>query len=66
MSTIRKAVAAGFAAALATLLSSLATEIPRTQAGWAAILGAAVGAGVVVAYGVWRVPNEPQAPTLTR
>lgn len=63
MSKSRKAIGAGFGAALAAFFGSLATEIPRTQAGWLAIASAAVGAGVVVGYGVWQTPNAPDAPT---
>lgn len=58
MSTIRKALSAGLAAALSVLFTGLATEVPKTQAGWLALGGAALTAGVVTAYGVWRVPNE--------
>lgn len=61
MSKVRKALAAGFGAALTALFTGLATEVPRTQPGWVALLGAAVGAGVVVGYGVWQTPNEPAA-----
>ena len=58
MAKIRKAIAAGFGAALTALFTGLATEVPRTQPGWVALLGAALGAGVVVGYGVWQTPNE--------
>jgi hypothetical protein len=66
MSKFRKAVSAAFTAALAVLLTGLATEIPRTNAGWAALLGSAAGAACVAGYAVYRVPNEPAAtPTVT-
>lgn len=66
MDTIRKALSAGLAAALSVLFTGLATEVPRTQAGWLALGGAALTAGIVTAYGVWRVPNAPAAQPVTR
>ena len=66
MSKVRKAIAAGFGAVLTALFTGLATEVPRTQAGWLALLGASVGAGVIVGYGVWQTPNEVTPPSVAR
>jgi hypothetical protein len=65
MPKIRKALSAAFAAGLAVILTGLATEIPRTNAGWAALLGSAVGAAAVAGYAVWRVPNVPATSGVT-
>lgn len=65
MSKIRKAASAAIAAALAVILTGLATEIPRTQAGWAALVGSAAGAGLVAGYAVYRVPNAPAGTGVT-
>jgi hypothetical protein len=59
MSRIRKALAAAGSAGLAVLITGLQTEIPRTQAGWVALVAAAVGAAVVAGWAVWRIPNAP-------
>ena len=64
MATIRKAVSAALAAALSVLFTGLATEIPRTQAGWVALVGAAAGAALTAGYLVYQTRNAP--PTAVR
>ena len=59
MAKVRKAVLAAVSAAASVALAGLATEIPRTQAGWVALGTAALGAAFVAGYAVWRVPNTP-------
>lgn len=63
MSKFRKATSAAFAAGLAVVLTGLATEIPRTNAGWAGLLGSAAGAAFVAGYAVYRVPNADTPAT---
>lgn len=57
MSKFRKAVAAGAAAGVGVLAAGLVAEVPRTQAGWGALLGGAAGTAVAAAYATYRVPN---------
>lgn len=59
MSKVRKALVAGALAVIAYLTATVTTtgKIPT-----AADVGAAVGAGVVVAIATWRVPNAVPAP----
>lgn len=59
MSKVRKALAAAGTAGLAVLITGLQTEVPRTQAGWAALVTAAIGAAVVAGWVTWRIPNAP-------
>lgn len=66
MSRFRKAVAAAATGAAGALGLGLATEIPRTQAGWFALIGGAIGTGLAAGYATFRVPNEPAAVTIRR
>ncbi len=66
MSRIRKALAAAGTAGLAVLVTGLQTEIPRTQAGWVALIGAAAGAAVVAGWVTWRIPNTPAVDATVR
>jgi hypothetical protein len=60
MSKIRKAIAAFVTAAAGSVVTSIATGgIPTTGAGWAAVLGAAAGVGLVAALAVYGVRNAP-------
>lgn len=58
MPKIRKAIAAGVSAGLSVLFTGLATEIPRTSAGWLALGTSAVGAALVAGYAVYGIRNE--------
>lgn len=59
MSKIRKAIAAFVTAAAGSVVTSIATGgMPATGAGWAAVLGAAVGVGLVAALAVYGIRNE--------
>jgi hypothetical protein len=62
MGKIRKAISAALSAGLAVILTGLGTEIPRTQAGLVALIGAAVGAALVAGYATFRVENDKGAP----
>lgn len=59
MSKIRKALVAAGTAGLAVLVTGLQTEIPQTEAGWVALIGAAVGTAIVAGWATWRVRNAP-------
>lgn len=59
MARIRKALAA-FVGAFITGLVTAAVQKGSTP-GWPEV-GIALGAGVVAALAVWRVPNTPTAP----
>lgn len=53
---VRKAVAAGVGAAVSTVLGAVASGDQLDER----TVGAAVAAGIVVGWGVWRVPNAPE------
>lgn len=61
MSRWRKAFWAGVGAAASAFAVGISTEVPTTQAGWLALAGAAVGAGITVGLATYNVPNEPPA-----
>lgn len=58
MGKMRKALVAAGGAALAVVVTGLQTEVPRTDEGWVALIGAAVGAALIAGYATWRVPND--------
>lgn len=63
MSKIRKAIAAFASAAAGAVLTSIATNgMPVDGEGWAALLGAAVGVGVLAALAVYGIRNAPALP----
>lgn len=49
---------AGLGAGAGALIVGLQTEVPRTEAGWIALIGSALAAGVVTGLATWRVPNK--------
>jgi hypothetical protein len=61
ISKIRKALMAAGTAAVGVLFTAITTKAPDSSEGWAALIGAAVGAGVLAGYATWRVPNEKPA-----
>lgn len=54
---VRKAVAAFVTTAASVFVSGLLTEVPQTDAGWAALIGGSVGAGCIAAFAVFKVRN---------
>jgi hypothetical protein len=71
MSRIRKAVVAGLGAAGSAVWASLVNgDKPATNEGWAALIGGALGLGLMTAIGVYFARNagtingsDPKPPT---
>jgi hypothetical protein len=60
MSKFRKAIAAFLTAAAGAAVTKIAADgLPADGAGWAALLGAAAGVGLVAALAVYGVRNAP-------
>lgn len=60
MKKIRKAVVAFFTTAFGAAITAVVTNgMPADQAGWVALIGAAVGVGLAAAIAVYTVPNAP-------
>lgn len=60
MSKIRKAIAAFALAAAGVVVASVTTNgLPADNAGWLALLGAALGVGLAAGLAVYKVPNAP-------
>lgn len=57
MNRIRKALIAGAGAALTAVVAGVQGGAPATADGWVALVVGAAGAGLLVAYATWRVPN---------
>jgi hypothetical protein len=63
MKTIRKALLAGGAAAVAVAATQIVKDgLPATRDGWLAVGGAMLGAFAVAAVAVYQVPNAKPAP----
>jgi phosphate/sulfate permease len=58
MGKARKAVTAGLTAAGGTLVAALASNVPTSAEGWAAVIGGAVAAGIVAAVATYRVKYD--------
>jgi hypothetical protein len=71
MNRIKKAVVAGFGAAASAVWASLVNgDKPATNEGWAALIGGALGLGLMTAIGVYFARNagtingsDPKPPT---
>ena len=57
LARIRKAVIAGFGAALAAVGAAYVQQAPANANEWVTLAFAALGAGVIVGFATWRVPN---------
>lgn len=64
MDKIRKAVIAGLGAVLTAIIAGVQGGAPATADGWVALAVGAVGAGLLVAWATWRVPNAAASPQL--
>lgn len=65
----RKSISAGVAAALASFVTSVAAEVPKTRDGWIALVAASAGFGIAAAWTTYKIRNkgtisgsEPAAP----
>lgn len=57
MNRIRKALVAGAGAGLTALVAGVQGGAPATDNGWAALIVGAAGAGLLVAWATYRIPN---------
>ena len=59
MGRMKKAIVAGVSAGVATVVTGLSTEVPRTSAGWVALFGGALVAAVGAGWATYETTNTP-------
>jgi hypothetical protein len=59
LARIRKAIIAGLGAMLASVGAAYVQQAPTNSTEWITLAFAALGAGVIVGFATWRVPNAP-------
>lgn len=54
----RKSINAGVAAALASFVTSVFAEVPKTRDGWITLVAASLGFGVAAAWTTYQIRNK--------